>query len=150
MSLNKTPVMVLVERNGMANTQVVENVKRKTLDPVIIKNVYHDSKIVTDEWPSNRGTRKHFQGGHEFVNDGSGECVRGDVYTNTGESFFALLNRGIVGSCHHISKEHTHRYCNEFAFRWNHRKISDSERMVAAIKRVGGTRLMYRDSQEKD
>jgi hypothetical protein len=36
------------------------------------------------------------------------------------------------------------RYCSEFNFRWNHRKTSDGERMVAAIRGAKGKRLMYR------
>jgi hypothetical protein len=36
-----------------------------------------------------------------------------------------------------------HRYCNEFGFRWTERKVSDGERMIAAIKGAEGKRLMY-------
>ena len=65
------------------------------------------------------------------------------AHTNTAESFFALFNRGWYGIFHWYSRQHTHRYCNEFAFRWDHRKVSDGERMVAAIKGAEGKRLMY-------
>jgi hypothetical protein len=47
---------------------------------------------------------------------------------NTAESFFALLKRGIVGSFHHVSPEHLHRYCDEFSFRWDLRSVTDSAR----------------------
>ena len=142
----KTPVMVLVERNGRARTEVVKNVTGKTLKSVILANVDKSSTIMTDEWQSYNGIGKHFDGGHEVVNHGRREYVRGDAYTNTSESFFALLKRGIVGAYHHVSQEHLHRYCNEFAFRWNNRKISDGERMATAIGMIGGKRLMYKDS----
>ena len=64
------------------------------------------------------------------------ETPNGDmiVTTNTAESFFALLERGHYGVFHQFSEKHLHRYTTEFGFRWNHRKISDGERMVAAIK----------------
>jgi hypothetical protein len=36
------------------------------------------------------------------------------------------------------------RYCDEFSFRWNHRKTTDGERTIEAIKGAEGKRLMYR------
>ena len=62
------------------------------------------------------------------------------VNTNTAESFFALLKRGV----HHISKTHLHRYCDEFSFRWDERKTTDGERTVEAIKGATGKRLTYK------
>ena len=67
-----------------------------------------------------------------------------NVHTNTAESFFALLKRGHYGVFHQLSKKHLHRYCDEFSFRWDHRRVTDGERMTAAIKGVKGKRLMYR------
>jgi hypothetical protein len=46
------------------------------------------------------------------------EVKAGDAYTNTAESWIALLKRGIMGSFHHVSEEQLDRYANEFAFRW--------------------------------
>jgi len=69
-----------------------------------------------------------------------------DVNTNTAESFFALLKRGVHGTFHHISKTHLHRYCDEFSFRWDERKVTDGERAVSAIKGAEGKRLIYRQA----
>jgi len=80
------------------------------------------------------------------VNHGVKEYVRGNVHTNTAESFFSLLKRGVMGSFHHVSRQHLHRYANEFAFRWSNREMNDGERTEAAIGMVTGKRLMYRDS----
>ena len=38
---------------------------------------------------------------------------------------------------------HKNRYVNEFAFRWNTRKMNDDERVVLAIKGADSKRLMY-------
>ena len=92
---------------------------------------------------------KWFKGGHETVNHAKGEYVRGDVSTNEAESFFALLKRGITGSFHSVSKEHLHRYCSEFSYRWNERKVSDAERTVKALALIPGGRLMYKDPVRK-
>ena len=48
--------------------------------------------------------------------------VRGDVHTNTVESAFSLLKRGIVGSWHKISAKHLAAYLDEMTFRFNRRK----------------------------
>jgi ISXO2-like transposase domain len=76
------------------------------------------------------------------------EYLRGDVTTNSAESYFALLKRGVHGTFHHISKEHLHRYCTEFAFRWTNRKTTDAERTTAALRKVVGKRLAYRAMKE--
>ena len=100
---------------------------------------------MTDEWKSYRGLGREFKGGHGVVNHGLGEFVVGDASTNTVKSYFALLKRGVQGTFHHISKKHLGRYCNEFSFRWNNRKVEDGERAVQAIRGIEGKRVMYRD-----
>jgi len=47
--------------------------------------------------------------------------VRGDVHTNSIESFWALLKRGIVGQFHKVSMRHIDRYIDEFCYRHNNR-----------------------------
>jgi hypothetical protein len=54
------------------------------------------------------------------------------------EGFCGLLKRGIVGSFHHISVGHLSRYCDEFSFRYNYRKVSDGVR--AGLIVAGGRR----------
>jgi transposase-like protein len=144
----RTPVMVLVERDGKARTQRVDRVNAKELKGAIKAHVKRDSKIVTDEFLSYRGIGKEFDGGHSVVHHSSEQFVNEEgEHTNTAESFFALLKRGHYGIFHSLSKQHLFRYCNEFAFRWNNRKVTDGERMVEAIKGAEGKRLMYRESQ---
>ena len=62
---------------------------------------------------------------------------------NCAESFFSLIKRGLLGTFHAVSKEILHRYCDEFAFRWDTRKLNDGERVVESVKRTEGKRLMY-------
>lgn len=141
---NKTPVMALVERNGKVRTKVICDVTAKTLKGAILDNVAKKSAIMTDEMPSYRGIGREYAGGHSTVNHGAGEYARADgTNTNTAESFFALLKRGMYGTFHHVSKKHLHRYCDEFSFRWDHRKTDDCARTAAALKMVAGKRLTY-------
>jgi hypothetical protein len=83
------------------------------------------------------------------VDHGAGQYVSGDAYTNTAESWIALLKRGIMGSFHHVSEKHLNRYANEFSFRWNHKEITDAERTVKAVKAIEGKHLYYKDPIEK-
>jgi transposase-like protein len=141
----KSPVMAMVERDGNIVSKPIENVTAKTLKFAIREAVDKESKIMTDEWKSYTGIGEEFNGGHEVVNHGLGEYVRGDVNTNTAESYFALLKRGVHGIFHHISKKHLPRYCNEFSFRWDNRKVNDGERTEEAVKGIKGKRLMLKD-----
>ena len=59
------------------------------------------------------------------------------------------LRSDIVGAFHHVSEEHLDRYVNEFAFRWDYRKVSDRERMVKAIEGAEGKRLVYKEIIKK-
>ena len=141
---NKTPVLALVERNGNAVSMPMEGLNAKNLHGAIKEVVHKDSCIMTDEWTGYRGIGRDFSGGHKVVGHNAKEFVRGDVSTNTVESYFALLKRGIHGAFHHVSKIHLHRYCDEFSFRWNYRKTDDGKRTEAAIRGSEGKRLMYK------
>jgi hypothetical protein len=61
---------------------------------------------------------------HKTVNHKAKEYVRGDVYTNTVESAFSLLKRGIIGSWHKVSAKHLQAYLDEMTFRFDRRKSS--------------------------
>jgi transposase-like protein len=147
-SENKTPVAALVERGGRVKAKKVARVDGKTLKGNIRENVDPSSHIVTDEFLSYRGIDREFAS-HRTVNHGRGEYVRGDVYTNTAESFFALLKRGVVGTFHHVSEQHLDRYVDEFSFRWNMRDDEDGDRAVKAIVSSKGKRLYYREPSTK-
>lgn len=139
----KTAVFLVVQRNGEARAQVIERVRGKDLKKAIKENVHKDSIIHTDEFPSYKGLDEDYAG-HKVVNHSAKQYVDGTAHTNTAESYFSLMKRGVIGAFHHISKHHLHRYCSEFEFRWNNRKVNDSERREKAIGSSVGKRLMYK------
>lgn len=145
----KSPVFALVKRGGDVRAKVVANVTSKTLGKEILSNVDLRSRLITDQYKSYRKIGRKFPGGHSEIEHGLGMYVRGDIYTNTAESFFALIKRGVYGTFHAVSKKHLHRYVSEFQFRWNTRKVDDGKRVVAAIKGADGKRLMYHEPAEK-
>lgn len=141
---SKTPVFAAVERNGRIRRQVIADVSGKTLKSAIREVVDKQARIVTDDLLSYQGIGAEFAGGHHTVAHSTKEYVRGDIHTNTAESSFAILKRGIMGVYHNVSKEYLHRYLWQFDFIWNLRKMNDGERTVAAIQAAEGKRLMYR------
>ena len=56
------------------------------------------------------------------VNHTQDEWVRGEVHTNSIESFWSLVKRGIIGTYHNVSKAYVPLYLNEFSFCFNNRK----------------------------
>jgi transposase-like protein len=144
----KTPVVALIERNGNMHARVVSNVTQKNLKAVLNETVSKGAIVNTDESGVYRNQLKAFKR-HDRVNHSKKEYVLNipdgsKAHVNTCESFFSLLKRGVYGAWHHVSREHLPKYADEFAFRWNKRKVTDGERTVAAITRVQGKRLMYR------
>jgi hypothetical protein len=85
---------------------------------------------------------------HETTNHFAGEYARpGGIHSNTVESYFGLLKRGIYGTYHHVSEAHLQRYLQEFDFRYTHRTaqgVTDHGRAIKALSQIQGKRLTYR------
>jgi transposase-like protein len=142
---NKQPVLVLVETDGKAHSEPIEKIDAASLKCAMQQCIDPSAAIVTDELPAYPKAAAGFTGGHFTVCHGAEQYVSDDGrHTNTAESFFALLKRGHYGVFHQLSKKHLHRYCDEFTFRWNGRKLTDSERRDAAVMGAEGKRLFYK------
>jgi transposase-like protein len=140
---HKMKVFSLVERDGDVRSFHVPNVTAKTLGDVLKNQVAQDANLMTDDAGQYKKVGKKFAS-HEVVNHSAGEYSRGHAHTNTIEGFFSILKRGLVGTFHHVGEQHLQRYVHEFDFRYNNRKVSDSERSENALKGIAGKRLTYR------
>ena len=145
----KAPVCVLVERDGGAVCKPVKNISTDELRKFAMDATLAKATLMTDDYSSYRGMEEVFDGGHHTINHSDGYYTRIEdgkpvIHTNTAESFFALLKRGHYGVYHKMSEKHLPRYCNEFSFRWTHRKASDSQRTLKAIEGAEGKRLTYK------
>ncbi len=143
----KTPVVSLVERGGKIRSFVTPDVNAANVGRILEENVTRASHLMTDSAPlymlSNIGKRF---ARHGMTDHSKGEYAKPDgTHSNTVESAFSLLKRGIYGTFHNVSRKHLHRYVAEFDFRWNARKIDDGARTALAIKRSQGKRLRYRE-----
>ncbi len=140
---NKTAVFAIVERGGNVRTKVLSNPRPRAEDvlPLIESNVTRNVTIITDSSTMYASLKRTYD--HETVNHVEHEYVRGIAHTNTVEGFFGQLKRGIIGIYHYVSPKHLHRYCDEFAYRYNTRKVSDVNRFEDAIKNINNVRLTY-------
>ena len=66
------------------------------------------------------------------------------VTQNTVEGFFSILKRGVNGVYHHVSRGHLAKYSDEFAFRYENRKVSDGARAKLLVEGAEGKRLTYK------
>jgi transposase-like protein len=141
---NKIAVVALVERGGRVRAFPMPRVTVENVQDAIVEHVHKNARLMTDESGLYTTVGKYMLGGHETVKHSLNEYARGEAHTNTVEGFFSLLKRGINGVYHHVGKGHLGRYCDEFAFRYDHRKISDGERAQLAVLGAEGKRLTYK------
>jgi transposase-like protein len=142
----KVPVVALVQRGGDVRFSVMERVTAKKLGAFLAENAdLSNSTLNTDEAPIYGKPGKRFKGGHRTVNHSAYEYARADgSHSNTAESVFSRLKRGLYGIWHSVSKHHLHRYLDNVAFLHNTRELDDSARFGAAVRGGVGRRLQYR------
>jgi transposase-like protein len=145
---DKIPVFGLVQRNGQATMFPVERVTAENMRRILTERVDLGATLMTDESNIYTKTGRKF-GKHGVVKHAANEYVKdgGFTHTNTVEGFFSLLKRGIMGTFHHVSKGHLHRYCDEFSFRYNNRiaaGVDDAQRAKNLILAGEGKRLTFK------
>ena len=123
---NKQIVVGIRQRGGPVRFFHAENAKSGTLARYIQENISQDVDVImTDEYrPYRKAVGK---ARHETVNHSAKEYVRfgTDIHTNTVESAFSLLKRGIIGTWHRISAKHLQAYLDEMSFRFDRRNRPD-------------------------
>lgn len=122
---NKTIVIGIRKRGGELRFFTAQDCKVGTLRRFIQENISEKvSVLVTDDYPAYQAAVKSrpYERKHKTVNHSAKEYVRGDIYTNTVESAFSLLKRGVIGTWHKISAKHLEAYLDEMTWRFNNRK----------------------------
>ena len=139
----KKKVVALIERGGRARSLHVANIHGNTVRSALVTNVDRASALMTDEALIYKAVGKEFAR-HGHVLHAGRTYAKGDIHSNSAENFFSILKRGVIGTYHHWSAAHMHRYLVEFDFRYSTRNLTDTERTAEAIKGARGKRLMYR------
>jgi transposase-like protein len=124
-SSGKIGVVGAIARKGNVVCQMVERTDTDALTGFVRQvTKAHATLVITDEYRSYDAI-SIYNREHQFVNHSAGEYVRGIAHTNTIESFWSLLKRGVIGTYHHVSKKYLPLYLNEFQFRFNNRNEAD-------------------------
>lgn len=144
---SKTPVVGIVERNGNVYAKKVFAADHTFLLPIINQKVEKGSTIITDSWPAYQILDVNFS--HFTIDHSKGKYVNGMIHTNTIEGFWSQLKRGIIGIYHNISYKHMNAYCNEFAYRYNTRTITDPQRFQFSLTKASGKRIKYHELTSK-
>jgi len=120
---DKDIVIGIRQRGGDVRFIHAKDVKSDTIYKIIRENVSEDvDVIVTDEHPAYPFAMGSKKDRHKTIRHKDKVYVRGDIHTNTVESAFSLLKRGIIGTWHRISTKHLPAYLDEMTFRFNRRK----------------------------
>jgi transposase-like protein len=132
-------VLGMRERGGRVKYVHIPDGKAATIREAVTKHVvpnpdrlYTDSAAVYNFALDAQMALKHRQVNHskEWV------VPNTRIHTNTVESSFSLLKRGLIGSFHRVSIKHLHRYLSEFEFRFNMRK--DPDKFTRTLRRLAG------------
>jgi transposase-like protein len=141
-TVGKLAVIGACERAGRIHTALIQGTTVPELHKFLKDNVIPGSTLYTDDHAGYRGTGCFT---HGAVNHTAHEYVRGDVHTNTIESFWALLKRGYYGIFHQFSSKHIHRYLAEFSTRWNMSDLNSEGRVNLLLESASGLRLTYQE-----
>ena len=140
----KKKVVTLVERGGRARSFHITHIDHTNIRAALVTNCHRSSVLMTDD------ARFYNNIGREFAAHGTTlhsnrEFSRGGGHhSNTAENFFSILKRGVVGTYHHWSAQHIHRYLAEFDLRYSTKDATDTDRAASILRGMEGRRLTYR------
>lgn len=143
-AVGKAAVLGMRERGGRTFAAPIADTGMDTVRQAIHAHVAIGSMLNTDDAAVYEGIGGLFFG-HDSVSHSAGEYVRGSVTTNSIESVFAVLKRGIHGVYHQVSPKHLGRYVNEFSFRLNAGNVRTHtlKRLDSMIAAAARKRLTY-------
>ena len=136
---NKEIVVGVRQRKGGLRLVHTKDAKAVSLKAVIETHVSPDVEFVMTDTTSAATSALKALGHaekHYEINHISRQYVNGIIHTNTVESAFSLLKRGIVGNFHKVSIKHLQRYLNEFSYRFNRRE--DADAFIETVRRLCG------------
>jgi transposase-like protein len=119
----KTPVAGIVQRNGNVVAEVMKATDAESLKKLVLKYVkMQNSVLLTDEYKAYSrfdAIIEHIKIDHQRMYSYKG------LNTNSIESFWAIVKRGIIGQYHSVSDEYLQNYIDEFCFKYNNRRFDD-------------------------
>lgn len=137
----KKTVLGIIERKGKVVLKHVANAGLSNVKSFVSKNVRKGTTIYSDYAPVYDHLKNRYK--HDRVLHAKHIYVKGDVHTNTIENFWSVLKRGLYGTYHQVSEKHLHKYLDEFAARFNTRKLSSHDKFLKFLNN-GESVLTYK------
>ena len=137
----KKPVFGMMERTFIENED-------GEIEPIIKQFVKQGSFIVTDELSAYNGLEK-LGFGHGVVRHSEEEYANDNIFTNSIEGFWSHFRRMITGCYHNVSDEHLQAYIDEAVFRWNARKMDESERFAYMFTKSIGLIMRWSEIEKQ-
>ena len=121
---DKIPVVGMVQRDGNVVAQVMQNLTYRNLKQMVEKHVKKDdSVIITDEYRGYSRFSEIIE--HVKIDHNKRLYSYKGINTNSIESFWAIVKRGIIGQYHQVSLKYLPDYVQEFVFKYNNRNKDD-------------------------
>lgn len=145
--VRKTPILGMLQRDGLLILKVMKSTAQEDITPLVLQYVDRSATIYTDEWEGYNEVRRIYR--HDFVKHRIKQYANGDVTTNGIENRWSHLKRGIMGVNHQVTRRHLQLYADEFSFKMNVRKMSQTEQFQLVFASMG-QRLTYKQLIEKN
>lgn len=130
----KTKVFGAVERRGRIRAKVVKDGSARTHQNFLWQHVStRNTKLMTDAALHYRHSASPYD--RQSVNHKKGEFVRGEVHTNSADSFWSHVKASVRGTHKAISQKHFQSYLDGFVFHYNNRG-TDKQRFDALLGSV--------------
>jgi transposase-like protein len=142
---DKTPILGMLQRGGKLNCFVVRDTTKKSIQPLVRKYVNSGTRLISDEWHGYRGLNNMYE--HNIVNHAKKEYVNlndSTLHSNTIESSWKIMKNSLRDMYNFVSRKHLQLYVDEHVYRYNMRKLQDSDKFNWLILN-SGIRTKYKD-----
>lgn len=118
----KVRVLGIAERNGRVHMQRISDGKAATLRPIFQTKLDPNTKKLVSDGATNFAAIFNPERIEQFKHS-EDFAAQGELTAKTVEGAFSLFKRGVIGSYHHLSKDHLDSYLAEFCWRFNRRSL---------------------------
>lgn len=142
---DKVPILGMIQRGGKMTAIVVKNTTRDELQPIVKQFVKPGSTFIVDDWSGYNGLNSLYdQRVIKDVSKGYQHDYDPETHTNNIESSWKIMKNSLRDNYNHVSKKHIQWYVDEFVYRYNTRKLQDSDKFNWLLYNCG-VRTKYVD-----
>lgn len=142
---DKVPILGMIQRGGKMTAIVVKNTSKDQLQPLVKQYVKPGSVFIADDWQGYNGLNSLYE--HRTIKDISKGYLHDydpETHTNTIEGSWKIMKNSLRDNYNHVSRKHIQLYVDEFVYRYNMRKLEDSDKFNWLILN-SNVRTKYKD-----